>query len=59
MTRKDYILFAEVFYRHKKRYGFRTDAVVDEVIEDISDALASDNPRFNRERFITACNEGA
>lgn len=55
MTKKDYILVAEVFQAHRKRYGGRTDAVVVEVIDDMADALGAENSRFDSARFIAAC----
>lgn len=48
-------MIAEVFYAHKKRYGGRTDAVIDEVIKDMCDVLKDDNQRFDRDKFLEAC----
>lgn len=55
MTRKDYILIAEAL-----RYG-RIDAYSQDQRDQhevdaahIADALARDNPRFDRERFLKA-----
>jgi hypothetical protein len=56
MTRKDYILIANVFAQHKKRYGGRTDSVVDHVIEEMGEALQEENTRFDPVRFKEACN---
>lgn len=58
MTRQDFVLLAEVFRTHKKRYGFRTDAVVDELVSDMAAALATTNPRFDADHFVAACNNG-
>lgn len=55
MTKKDYELIAEVFANLKKRYGNRTDAVIDEVIMDMAGALQADNTKFSSYRFIKAC----
>jgi tRNA(Ile2) C34 agmatinyltransferase TiaS len=55
MTKKDYELIADVFANHKKRYGNRTDAVVNEVIMDMTEALKDENSKFSSYRFITAC----
>jgi hypothetical protein len=53
MTRKDYVLIAEALARADRPYAegraqHRTDC------EAIADALAQDNPRFDRERFLKA-----
>lgn len=56
MTKKDYELIAGIFAWHRKSYGGRTDAVVKEVIEDMAMALQEENHRFDKERFIKACN---
>lgn len=59
MTRKDYVLLANAIANgiddaNKIEYqGFTGHAI----IQRIADALATDNPRFNRERFIKACND--
>jgi hypothetical protein len=55
MTRKDYVLIAEAIHTIKKRYGFRYDAVQDEMINEIADALEGENERFDRKRFLSAC----
>jgi hypothetical protein len=57
MTKKDYVLIASVFAQHRKRYGGRTDSVVNEVIQEMSDALKEENTRFDSARFIAACKE--
>lgn len=56
MTKKDYELIARVFFNHKKRYGFSYDALLDELIVNLAEALKSDNTRFDTKRFIDACN---
>jgi len=54
MTRKDYVLLAAAIasmpsHAPTLRAATRSAALV------IADALAKDNPRFDRERFLTAC----
>ena len=57
MTRKDYVLIADALRQayvvQRDRY-VGTSAGVRAAAEYISDALASDNPRFDRERFLKA-----
>ena len=52
MTRKDYQLIADVLAK------FTAEGVVtierDAIAYDLADALALDNPRFDRERFLVA-----
>lgn len=55
MTKKDYILIAQVFADHKKRYSNRTDAVTNEIIMDMAESLAQENSKFNSYLFIKAC----
>ena len=61
MTRKDYILIAAALERSKPLpiANPKMDAVRRSVFEmaarNIADALAQDNPRFDRERFLKAC----
>ena len=55
MTRKDYNALAgdlAIEYRHMgeaARAGFRS------AVETLTVVLKRDNPRFDRERFLTAC----
>ena len=58
MTRKDYVKFAEMLARVRLQaqdkhvefnYGINRMQV------EIADIFASDNPRFDRERFYEAC----
>jgi hypothetical protein len=52
MTRKDYVLIADVI----KNLDEVIDSYALEVLADnMADALESDNPRFNRHRFLVAC----
>lgn len=52
MTRKDYVMIADVI----KNLDECIDSYGLEVLADnMADALESDNPRFNRDRFLVAC----
>ena len=55
MTRKDYVMIAEVINRST---GSLTEsAFIDfaRMAEDLATELQNDNPRFDRARFLTAC----
>ena len=63
MTRKDFIAIAAVIRRHRKAnlemgdpgsllYLLATDK---KLSIDLADVLAKSNPRFDRERFLAAC----
>jgi hypothetical protein len=51
MTRKDYVLIAETI----NALASEKYANMHIVASALADALAGDNPNFDRERFITAC----
>ena len=53
MTRKDYIATAEILktYSEAMDYFFFED-----LVNDFADMFAEDNDRFNRVRFVEACN---
>lgn len=54
MTRKDYQLIADVI-----RTSYSADVYKDlrwRLAMEFADALAATNPRFDRERFLKACN---
>lgn len=56
MTRKDYILIAEAL---KEAHAYAIDAArrlgVASAAYHVADALAYDNPRFDRELFLRNC----
>ena len=56
MTRKDYVLIAKAIAKAYTISDNHVDAVdtIAFVTECIADALADDNPRFDRARFIKA-----
>ncbi len=65
MTRKDYVLIAETLLAERMRVidsreyddGEREDyeTQCERDARALADALANDNPRFDRERFLKAC----
>lgn len=55
MHKKDFELIAGVFQAHSKRYGGRTDAVIVEVIEDMCLEIGVEYAKFDREKFLVAC----
>lgn len=56
MTRRDYELIARVLARARGPGGLYSEDV-DTLARDMADALASTNPRFDRERFLAACRD--
>jgi hypothetical protein len=57
MTRKDYEAFAKILGRARIDAGAVTPdplALVERITRDVARHCAHDNPRFDRERFITA-----
>lgn len=55
MTRKDYVMIAEVINRNT--VSLTESALIDfaRMAEDLATELQNDNPRFDRDRFLTAC----
>jgi hypothetical protein len=54
MTRKHYIAIAGIFMHHKRC----TESGIppkNSIENDLADYFESDNPRFDREKFLTAC----
>ena len=54
MTKKDYELIAEVL-REYVWYGGECRDVVTMSINDLSDVFASENERFDNNKFMEAC----
>ena len=50
MTRKDYVLIAQTI-----NDSWVKSSSVHVLVLALTDALAQDNPRFDRERFLKAC----
>ena len=62
MDSKDYIKIAEILSNRRECYrGNRDNAITppSEVLSDVAESLAivfaSDNPRFNQDKFLEAC----
>jgi hypothetical protein len=58
MTRKDYILIAEVIEGAMQNWeGFTPEAkeAIEGLARSLGHKLADYNPRFDRARFLTAC----
>lgn len=58
MTRKDYVLIAEALRITNgsiKVAPYDAETALGLVAEVIADRLENENPRFDRERFLTAC----
>lgn len=61
MTRKDYQLIAAVFQKANETLtgtGTDRETIIATIADDIADVLATDNPRFDRARFLKACGLG-
>lgn len=54
MTRKDYVLIAGVLNKFP-RLDYGVESVLEELAEEMADALAGTNPLFNRAKFLDAC----
>jgi hypothetical protein len=67
MSKKDYQAIARAIYGHKPEPLFPESEVFDRAEYDvwegvmgaIADILAADSPRFDRARFVEACETGA
>jgi hypothetical protein len=59
MTRKDYVMIAAIIkdanYTAKKFKDTAGAVMLYHVASELSDELAKDNPRFDRDRFLIAC----
>ncbi len=57
MTRKDYVLIAETLADLMADFNNGGDDTVSLtlVAVELAETLAKDNPRFDRDRFLTAC----
>ena len=59
MTRKDYVMIAGIIkdanYTASKFNDTRGAEMLTHIAIELSDELAKDNPRFNRDRFLDAC----
>lgn len=60
MTRIDYEILARAFYIARKSWLYNTRdgaKMWATCIDEVADALAGTNPRFNESKFISACHE--
>jgi hypothetical protein len=63
MTRKDYVRIAWIISHERGLINLSDDkhakdlayAVLKDMTALLADTMAQDNPRFDKERFITAC----
>jgi hypothetical protein len=57
MTKKDYELIASSLKKSfdEAQGNLNQEVTVEGLIIDLSDTLASKNPRFNKEKFLKAC----
>jgi hypothetical protein len=55
MTRKDYVMLAEVIKRNATSSTESSFIDFARMAEDLATELQNDNPRFDRDRFLTAC----
>lgn len=63
MSKKDYQAIARAIHEVKTRADVRPDsgalaALLADTVDALSDVFATDNPRFDRERFLEACETG-
>lgn len=64
MSKKDYQAIARAIYSAREDHANRSqwESEVKETVSDltsrIADVLAADNPRFDRSRFLEACETG-
>ena len=56
MTKKDYILIAEVLSGHIDLERNNLDSTAISIMEDLADMFKSENPRFSHVKFFEACN---
>jgi len=55
MTLKDYELIAGAIAEERRAHSAPSRFGVDSTADAVASALARDNPRFDRERFLKAC----
>ena len=61
MSKRDYEMLARIMRVNRQFHSADRNAseVIDNIVGDLAVALASDNPRFDEERFIAACEKPA
>lgn len=55
MTRKDYVNFAIAIQYQRNRHQECNCTGITDLVDNIEDIFAADNPRFDRKRFELAC----
>lgn len=56
MTRKDYEAIAERLARLADKYQYDEGRnILAEVVQDLAEEFAEENPRFDFDKFVTAC----
>ena len=55
VSKKNYIAFAKMFAEHRDTMS---DNAFNNLLADVCSVFKQDNPRFDSERFIAACQEG-
>lgn len=56
MTKKDYIDVARTVAKASgDKFSIAPMATRDKLIDDLADMMAADNPRFDKDRFISEC----
>lgn len=58
MSKKDFQAVAAAFFTHKAIWGEPAGEAWRRCVLAIADVLAASNPRFDRARFIEACETG-
>jgi hypothetical protein len=60
MSKKDYQAIARAFWEARPISAERTGPRSDwqRAIDTVANVMAADNPRFDRQRFTTACESG-
>ena len=61
MSKRDYQAIAAILYRVKTQetdQGSEARSVVHMIVDELADYFPANNPRFNRGRFIEACETG-
>lgn len=62
MSKKDYQAIAAILYRNRTQetdHGSEARSVASMIARDLADMMSANNPRFDRARFIQACETGA
>lgn len=55
MTKKDYILIADILNNNKDLHAQNSRDTIKRVAEQLADKMILDNPLFNKDKFLTAC----